>query len=622
MTPTRRFWARLGFADLLPLADLGVFAAGCVFVLAGFGVLAGLTSGVSSAKRILGETTAGFDYLREQNLEAARTRFAGIEEELRSWRLDSMADRISVSSRHLLAAVEILQQQQDDGGFLDLDLGWDSAANVSSDEFYFRLAKSHERLSRASGEIIAAEGLLSELPLGVLPGELGVEIKSGLGLLTQVRGALEQATRASGLALSLFGGERKTYLLIFQNNNEARATGGFIGTYGLVELGEGKMKINKIESIYEPDGQLKELIAAPGPLQRQATEHWAMRDSNWFADFPESSRKTLEFLEKETGILAAGVISLTPDLFEDLLAISGPVEMPDYEVVLTAENFREVVQTKTSMDYDRALNQPKKFLADFTPKILARLSAASEEQSVAIAEALLRAVSEKQVMMFSLDPAIQRAVEEYNVGGQIRKTPGDYLAIIHSNVGGGKTDLGMTQSVKKSVSIDEFGRQVSSLRITRANHATGELYFPKNVDFMRVLVPDGAWLLSSSGFDSAELLPSSRFGAATDPDLARWDGQITRDWQTGVYLGRESGYTALMGFLELGPGESKTVEFTYVLPQTGPDYSLLLQKQAGAPPYLFDLEVLASGREIVYQYPDNLEAGIVSEDRFYSVVAR
>src|SRR5690606_24264615 len=159
--------------------------------------------------------------------------------------------------------------------------------------------------------------------------------------------------------LGFFTKTPKTYLLIFQNYDEARATGGFIGTYGVLKVSNGKIDKLKIESIYNLDGQLFEDIAAPGPFQ-PAIPKWGIRDANWFADFPTSADKLLYFYEK-VGETADGVIATTPQIFSELLKLTGSIEMGQYGVTLTAENFQEQVQFKTSVDYDKELNEPKKF---------------------------------------------------------------------------------------------------------------------------------------------------------------------------------------------------------------------------------------------------------------------
>jgi len=353
------------------------------------------------------------------------------------------------------------------------------------------------------------------------------------------------------------------------------------------------LKINKIESIYALDGQLKEAIAAPGPMQRLVTPFWGMRDSNWFADFPTSSRKMLQFLEKESGVLAEGVISFTPDFFEEVLKLTGPVAMPEYGEVLTADNFRDVVQYKTS---------------NF-----------NEEQRVQFAQIFRKAVAEKHFMLFSLDPKLQERILDFNAAGNVKKTGGDYLSIVHSNVGGGKTDQGIAQSVDKTVEIDALGRQTVTLRITRSHEAMNEKYFPTNVDFMRVFVPEGSKIISVSGFDHAPMPASSRAGAATDTDLNFWDIGIRQDMNTKIYVGRESGYTVFMDWLILEQGQTKTVELKYQLPILNRRYSQLLQKQPGAREFQFTLKVRGIENP-VFVYPEEWKTETVDEDRLYAVI--
>src|SRR5258706_15817855 len=50
---------------------------------------------------------------------------------------------------------------------------------------------------------------------------------------------------------------KKTYLLLFQNNAELRPGGGFIGSYGLAVINKGKLQQLTIHNTYDADGQLK-----------------------------------------------------------------------------------------------------------------------------------------------------------------------------------------------------------------------------------------------------------------------------------------------------------------------------------------------------------------------------
>ena len=76
----------------------------------------------------------------------------------------------------------------------------------------------------------------------------------------------QHAAAAAELAPAIFGGEGpRTYLLVVQNNAESRATGGFIGSYGLITAQDGKLARRR--------------PAAYGHLERHAESRFRMSRS-------------------------------------------------------------------------------------------------------------------------------------------------------------------------------------------------------------------------------------------------------------------------------------------------------------------------------------------------------
>ena len=630
------------------LSGLGFFWAGG-FLL--FTIIAGLFYVEQSRdlrKQILGTATTGFEFLNSgrtnfinQNFPEASVdfnnaavSFASASAQMKSsfGVLSGILSRLPLGRdyNNLLEAGSRISSSLESvvAGITDFE---EIRPAVGDQSPYLRLRSSREKLSKGIEQLSEAIILLEGVNPNVLPDEYRDQFLESTVNLVNSRELLNGFIDAEAFALNLFGGENETYLLIFQNNNEARPTGGFIGTYGLLYLENGEMRIGKIESIYNLEGGFKEKIAAPGPLQRQVSPYWGMRDSNWFVDFPASSVKILDFFEKITGVLPDGILSFTPDVFEKFLEITGPVSMPEYNTILTPENFRAIAQSKTSIEYDREENEPKKFLADFAPRMLEGLKGLDNSQWAAVVQALASLMEEKQILMYSTDGETQNKIIKYRLAGEIKKTSGDYLAIFHSNVGGGKTDRGIIQKVEKKISIDSGGLAIVKLKITRSHQGYEEKYFPKNLDFMRVLVPESAKLLAASGFDDYPLLPSQRPDAESDSDLAAWNEQITRDENTRMYIGKESGYTVFNNWLELNPGEAKSVELTYELQfDSGKRYTHLLQTQPGAREFDFLFELNYLPGNVVYFYPDNLRSDgqkvtiteTVKGDRFYGVIGQ
>ena len=83
--------------------------------------------------------------------------------------------------------------------------------------------------------------------------------------------------------------EDKNYLLLFQNDDELRPTGGFIGSIGDAVVKKGKIQNLTIQDVYELDGQLRNHIEPPFIVRRYLQPHLYLRDSNFYLNFQESA---------------------------------------------------------------------------------------------------------------------------------------------------------------------------------------------------------------------------------------------------------------------------------------------------------------------------------------------
>lgn len=106
--------------------------------------------------------------------------------------------------------------------------------------------------------------------------------------------------------------ERQTILVLLQNNMELRPTGGFIGSYALLNFFQGKLVDFEVYDVYEADGQLRGHAEPPADLKQYLGEDgWYLRDANWSPLFPKPRFRRLGFLEKEMGKKWTGFGQLT-----------------------------------------------------------------------------------------------------------------------------------------------------------------------------------------------------------------------------------------------------------------------------------------------------------------------
>jgi len=176
---------------------------------------------------------------------------------------------------------------------------------------------------------------------------------------------LTDLTNVTAVGADVLGGNgTRRYLLVFQNNTELRATGGFIGSFAEIQITDGAVSKLLVPGggSYDLQGQLKRTIIAPKPLQL-LRERWEFQDANWFPDYPTSARTIMELYEASGGPTMDGVIAVNATYIADLLNLLGPVDLTDeYGRVITKENFLEETQKIVELEYDTEENKPKALL--------------------------------------------------------------------------------------------------------------------------------------------------------------------------------------------------------------------------------------------------------------------
>ena len=375
----------------------------------------------------------------------------------------------------------------------------------------------------------------------------------------------------------------KKYLVLFQNDTELRATGGFIGTYGILTIRNGKIKNIFIDSIYNADGQLSKKIDPPEPLKK-IVDTLHMRDANWYPDFPTSAKQISNLYELEGGFTPDGIIAIDTKTFVDLLGLTGPIKLEKYDSEINQANFIEVTQYKTSIDYDPADKNPKKFLADFAPLFLAKLSQLdSQKQSEAFA-IIEKNLAEKHLLFYSPQSEIENIYSYLNIAGEIKNNNNqDYLLYVSTNIGGLKTNHLISDSIDLKTSQDQNGNISHQLVLTRKHEGKNEGFSGTNFSYLRFYLPLGSKVLAIKNFEKKDsILKDPNSGILYLED--RPDKYLGKAGIADIDIYEENGKTVVGTWQVIKPGEEIESEITYQLPSNirlGNSYNLLIQKQAG-----------------------------------------
>ncbi len=456
------------------------------------------------------------------------------------------------------------------------------------------------------GNIESAEKLLSSAEENIDKVSIGDLPEDKRDTFLRLKAQLPEAISGMQLFLSrgdiftdiLGGNGPRKFLFLFENNQEMRATGGFIGSYAFLDVNNGRVRKFFVDGIFNPDGQLHKDIVPPAPIQKMSAG-WSLHDSNWFPDFPVSAEKAISFYEKTGGPTVDGVVAFTPEILKKFLAITGPIAMSQYGVTVDENNFLETIQYQVEVAYNKEENKPKQILADLAPILLDRIFGADAAPGTfgKALSAVEAGLSEKHMLFYSRNRDVERLVSDAGWSGEVLSSDRDYVSVINSNINGYKTDGVIDETISHRADIRDDGSIVDTVsvkRVHRGGHTGHEWWDKVNADYMRVYVPAGSILLSAEGQTREVDEPPLDYDAlhfSRDPDVEREEAGTRIDPASGTRISEDAGKTVFGNWVYVSPGETVEVTYTYLLPfridpanaenELAP-YSIIFQKQSGS----------------------------------------
>lgn len=392
-------------------------------------------------------------------------------------------------------------------------------------------------------------------------------------------------------------GSTKNILILLQNNSELRGSGGFIGSYSVATFSQGKLTRLEFETnIYKIDDAFtsKTKIDPPQGLEYTSVKGWALRDSNFAVDFPESANKISEFYHLETGKSIDGIMAMDTTLFTDLLRVLGPIDLPNYGKTITSDNFLNEVQYEVEKGYfersgNTEANEPKTILADMMPLFFGKLIDSSKDSNklIGVLNVFQSNLKEKHLMINFKDSTVQGIMEKLGYAGKIEPSLTDYLFVNNSNLGGNKSSLNVQESLKHQVRIENSGEIDEHLEITRKHNGSNTWPDGPNNNLIRVLFPQ-----------------NSNFKEFNEIKGNFWPMSEEKNRKNADYsLGQEANKSEITFWQNTAPGETSrsAIDYksNYRVDTSGDfDYTLCLQKQPGA---------LADDYELDLIYPEGFE---------------
>ncbi|MEI7848951.1 MAG: DUF4012 domain-containing protein [Chloroflexota bacterium] len=271
----------------------------------------------------------------------------------------------------------------------------------------------------------------------------------------------------------------QSYLILIQNEDELRATGGFITAGGLAVVHKGKLLSINIESSGVLDDFSKPYPLPPWQFKEfMNIDKLVFRDSNWFSDFPRTVSWAEYFYSYTRSASADGVIAVDLHVVLELIKILGPVQVDGVSGQIDAENV---------VDFMRNTREPqppgftgnwdsKQHIGRLAQPLLEKILQARGETWTRLLPVLISLLNEKHILLQFDDEEATRFIQRRNWDGAVRVPPAsDFIMVVDSNMGYNKSNAVMEMSLEYVLNLTNLAAPAGLLTIRQANHAASDL---------------------------------------------------------------------------------------------------------------------------------------------------
>lgn len=444
------------------------------------------------------------------------------------------------------------------------------------------------RFNQADGQLTNVRTMLDSIDLSSASPELLLQVRSLNDYYTELDEINTFLLQAPDILTTVLGlRESQSYLVLAQNSDELRPSGGYISTYGWMTVRNGRI----VDYDYYPTTAQSPLPPVQSPDDFEVPSWWiqyrqpiyAMWDGSWYADFSrtaEMARTYYNLNPDNPNVPIQGVLAIDIYGFERILEALGSITVPRIlddgtsYISINSENFREII-------YDIRADEGthKAFIADIYNEIFSQWQSRGSDSDInqALLGAVLESLLEKHIIVYSADETINNAIEVLGWSGrQLSSSGHDYLMITDANLGN-KSNSSVIRQTTYDVTIQSDDSVSSRLSIdydypdliARDDPAI-DARFHGPIDYnnlMQIFVP-----LQS------ELNAADNFG---------FDPLVVDDNEHTIFVSR----------VHLPYDTSQRYQVRYDTPTvvgtfgTYRHYRLLIQKQAGMPPEDISVQV-------------------------------
>jgi hypothetical protein len=315
------------------------------------------------------------------------------------------------------------------------------------------LIRARADLTEVAKLLDSADDAVDDLPSSWLPivnsrrNQLAEQMSS-------IRGYVDAAARAAQVLPVMLGDSGpKRYFIGMQNEAELRGTGGLPGAFTIAVANHGTLRFTRFlsDSAMLPvkTGRRIDTKLDFGPDYNAAyggsEPTSSYLDSNVSPDFPYTARIWAAMWQKVSGQRVDGVLAVDPTALGYFLQAVGPTKLPSGRVI-TAQNVVSLTEKDQYAIFPD--NTDRKNFVVAVLKAAAKKLTSGAGAAYNILRAASLSSSERRLVVWARDPAIQRVLEDGDYTGSIPRDNRPFAGLILNNAASGKLDYYLSRSVQ------------------------------------------------------------------------------------------------------------------------------------------------------------------------------
>ena len=294
---------------------------------------------------------------------------------------------------------------------------------------------------------------------------------------------LEGSVQAAVAAPNILGAQDygpQTYLVLLQNEDELRATGGFITSVGVITIDSAEITSFSVEDSFAIDDPEKTSHTPPWQLHEyMRTGFWYIRDSNWSPNFPTAAEWAERMYVYHQSHAVDGVIAIDQETIRLLLEVIGSVEIEDSPEPITADNVIQFIRFSKSPAEGETLDeewlqQRKDIIQPLGRALLDKLQDPALSW-VYVANVAVEALDEHHILIQLDNPDAAAVLASRGWDGAIQPGEGDFLMVVDSNLGFNKVNAAVYQSLHYRVDLSNLEAPTGALTVTHTNPADSDV---------------------------------------------------------------------------------------------------------------------------------------------------